>query len=141
MSSISLTFSSKIIKDTGKAEILLRYRNTRDVALRAKTHVFILPKFFSNGKIVIKSRIITDEVRDSHKAQADIAQIIDHLTQQGNKMHVAEFTPTWAQDTIDRLLFPEKFMPQDETTSIFFESFENFLKFKKISAQRKKSYQ
>lgn len=140
MSSISLTLSSKIVKDTGKAEILLRYRNTRDVALRAKTHIFILPKFFSNGKIVIKSRIITDEVRDAHKAQADIGQIIDHLIQQGNKMHVAEFTPTWAQDTIDRLLFPEKFMPQDEVHSYFFESFENFLKFKKLSAQRKVSY-
>jgi hypothetical protein len=133
MSSISLSLSSKIIKDTGKAEILLLYKNTREVALRAKTHVFIQPKFFSNGKISIRSKIMTEEVRDAHKAQANIDLIVGHLMQQGDRMHVAEFTPTGAQDTIDRLLYPEQFKPKEEDHSSFFDAFESFLKFKKLS--------
>ena len=47
MASVSLSLSSKINKENGKSEVLLRYRNTREVALRAKTHVFILPKYFN----------------------------------------------------------------------------------------------
>ena len=39
MATITLTLSARTSKDTGKAEILLRYRNTREVALRAHTRV------------------------------------------------------------------------------------------------------
>ena len=59
MASVTLTLSSKTNKDTGKAEVLLRYRNTRAVALRGHSRTFILPKFFVDGKIVIKARVIT----------------------------------------------------------------------------------
>ena len=56
MATITLTLSARTSKDTGKAEILLRYRNTREVALRAHTRVFILPKyFFVNTKTGEKS--------------------------------------------------------------------------------------
>lgn len=41
MATITLSLSTRTNKDTGKAEILLRYRNTREVALRAHTHVLL----------------------------------------------------------------------------------------------------
>lgn len=56
MASITLTLSTIKNKDTGKCEILLRYRNTRKVAQRAHTHTYILPKYFADGKIVINVR-------------------------------------------------------------------------------------
>ncbi len=70
MASVTLTLSTKLNKDTGKGEILLRYRNKRTIALRAHTHVFILPKFFIDGEIVIKNRLITPEVHDGKNARA-----------------------------------------------------------------------
>ena len=65
MASVTLTLSSKTNKDTGKAEVLLRYRNTRAVALRGHSRTFILPKFFVDGKIVIKARVITPEIQEA----------------------------------------------------------------------------
>ena len=51
MATITLTLSARSNKDSDKAEILLRYRNTRKVALRAHTHTYILPKYFSNVSV------------------------------------------------------------------------------------------
>ena len=79
MASVTLTLSSRTSKDTGKAEVLLRYRNTREVALRAHTRTYILPKFFSAGEIVIKNRIITPEVREAQEAKAQIDRIVSHI--------------------------------------------------------------
>lgn len=59
MASVTLKLSTVQNKKTGKSEILLRYRSHREIALRAHTHVFILPKYFANGEIVIKNRIVT----------------------------------------------------------------------------------
>ena len=56
MASVTLKLSSVRNKDNGKSEVLLRYRNTRTIALRAHTHVYVLPKFFQNGEIVVKAR-------------------------------------------------------------------------------------
>ena len=109
MATITLTLSSRTNKDTGKSEILLRYRNTREVALRAHTHVFILPKFFSDGEVVIKNRIITPEVREAQDAKALLDRIVGHIIEKGNNKPISEFTQDWAQDAIDRLLYPENY--------------------------------
>ena len=85
MATITLTLSARTNKDNGKAEILLRYRNTREVALRAHTRTFILPKFFAGGEIVIRNRIITPEVREAQEAKAQIDRIINQITEKGNK--------------------------------------------------------
>ena len=75
MATITLSLSSKTNKDTGKAEVLLRYRNTRAVALRAHTHVYLLPEFFKDGEIVIKNRVITPKVREALDAQSTVDRI------------------------------------------------------------------
>lgn len=79
MASVTPSLSARSNKDTGKSEILLRYRNTREVALRAHTHTFILPKFFIDGEIVIKNRIITPEVHEAQQAKAQIERIVHPL--------------------------------------------------------------
>ena len=88
MATITLTLSARTSKDTGKAEILLRYRNTREVALRAHTRVFILPKYFVDGQIVIKNRLITPEVKEAQEAKALIERIINHLTEKGYNVEI-----------------------------------------------------
>ena len=84
MASVSLSLSSKINKENGKSEVLLRYRNTREVALRAKTHVFILPKYFKDGEIIIKARVLYNEVRDANLAKTEVERIVRHLIDKGN---------------------------------------------------------
>lgn len=140
MATITLTLSARTNKDTGKAEILLRYRNTREVALRAHTHTFILPKFFTDGEIVIKNRIVTPEVREAQEAKAQIDRIINQITEKGNKKPTSDFTQDWAQDTIDRLLYPENYRQAESDEIYLLDKIEDFLKFKKISYQRHQSY-
>lgn len=140
MATITLSLSARTNKDTGKAEILLRYRNTREVALRAHTHTYILPKFFSDGEIVIKNRIITPEVREAQEAKAQIDRITNQIIEKGNKKPISDFTQDWAQDTIDRLLYPENYRQAESDEIYFLDKIEDFLKFKKISYQRHQSY-
>lgn len=102
MASITLTLSSKTNKDTGKAEVLLRYRNTRSVALRAHSRTFILPEYFKEGKIVIKARIITPKVQEALDAQSQLDLITAHVIDAGNKVPVEDFTQDWLQDTVHR---------------------------------------
>ena len=140
MASVTLKLSTVQNKKTGKSEILLRYRSHREIALRAHTHVFILPKFFVDGEIVIKNRIITDEVREAQEAKATIDKIVNLITEQGDKMSKSDFYLDWAQEQIDRLLYPENFKSTNSDEHFFLDKIEDFLKFKKISYQRHKSY-
>ena len=141
MATITLTLSARTSKDTGKAEILLRYRNTREVALRAHTRVFILPKYFVDGQIVIKNRLITPEVKEAQEAKALIERIINHLTEKGNNKAISDFTQDWAQDTIDRLLFPQNYTQPESDEILFQDKTDAFLKYKKVSLERHKTYQ
>lgn len=140
MATVTLSLSSIRNKTTGKSEVLLRYRNTREVALRAHTHVFILPKYFEDGKIVIKARIITEEVREIQEAKATIDKIVATITEKGDKKAISDFTQDWAQDTIDRLLYPENYKTPDSDGIYFQDMTKDFLSVKKISYQRHKSY-
>lgn len=140
MATITLSLSTRLNKDTGKAEILLRYRNTREVALRAHTHTFILPEFFKDGKIVINRRLITPEVQEALDAKNQVERIVNHITEQGGKKAISEFTQDWAQDTIDRLLYPENYAKAEGEEMHLLDKTKDFLKFKKISNQRHKSY-
>ena len=141
MATVTLTISPKLNKDSGKAEVLLRYRNTRQVALRAHTHTYILPKYFANGKILIKNRVITPEVRDALEAQAQVERIVTHIIEKGNNKPIDEFNQDWAQDTIDRLLFPENYAKPDSDELCLLDKTEDFLKHKKVSQERVHTYQ
>lgn len=137
MATITLSLSSRTSKDTGKSEVLLRYRNTREVALRAHTHIFIFPKFFAGGQVVIKNRIMTEEVRDAHRAKADLDRIVGHVIEESNKTAISNFYQEWAQETIDQLLFPDKFIKKTDKPS-FFQLGELFKDSHKISDARKR---
>lgn len=140
MDKVYLSLSTRLQKDTGKAEVLLRYRNTRAIGQRVHSHIFILPKFFVDGEIVIKNRLITQEVQEACEAKLTVDKIIAHLHEKGDKKAIVDFEPDWAQDTADRLLFPENYKNPESDEPFFDNKIEDFLKFKKISYQRHKSY-
>lgn len=132
MDKVYLSLSTRLQKDTGKAEVLLRYRNTRAIGQRVHSHIFILPKFFVDGEIVIKNRLITQEVQEAREAKLTVDKIIAHLHEKGDKKAIVDFEPDWAQDTVDRLLFPENYKNTESDEPFFDNKIENFLKFKKI---------
>lgn len=140
MASVTLKLSSKTNKDTGKAEVLLRYRNTRAVALRGHSHTFLLPQFFKEDKIVIKARVITKEVQEALDAQAQIDLIIAHVLDAGNKKPIDEFTQDWLQDTIDRYLYPDKYKKDDGHKLTFQEKSADFIKYANVTIKRKQEY-
>ena len=140
MASIALTLSSKTDKETGKAEVLLRYRNTRSVALRAHTRTFVHPMFFKDGEIRINARAITAEVRDALSSQARIERIKARLIDLGNKTPIGDFTRGWAQETIDRLLYPDR-CPQDQAEALSFQDkTADYLRYARCSPVRKRNY-
>ena len=140
MAKVYLSLSTRLQKDTGKAEVLLRYRNTRAVGQRAHSHVYLNPKFFVDGEIVIKNRIITPEVQEAREAKLAVDRIVTQLIEQGDKKAIDDFAEGWAQETVDRLLFPERFKAPEPDKHYFGDRTEDFLKFKKISHQRHQSY-
>ena len=140
MAKIYLSLSTRVQKDTGKSEVLLRYRNTREIGQRAHSHVYLLPKYFVDGEIVIKARIVTPEVKEAKEAKLAVDKIVAHLHEVGNKMALSDFGPDWAQETVDRFLFPDKFVEVKKDEHLFQDRIEDFLKFKKVSVQRHKSY-
>lgn len=140
MAKVYLSLSTRLQKDTGKAEVLLRYRNTRAVGQRAHSHVYLNPKFFVDGEIVIKNRIITPEVQEAREAKLAVDRIVTQLIEQGDKKAIDNFAEGWAQETVDRLLFPERFKAPEPDKHYFGDRTEDFLKFKKISHQRHQSY-
>ena len=70
MTKIVKILAQKINPDSGKSEVLLRLRHGKKITLRAKTHLFISPKFFVTqregrdvpGEIIVKAKIQTPEV-------------------------------------------------------------------------------
>lgn len=98
------------------------------------------PKFFADGEIVIKNRIITPEVQEAREAKLAMDRIVTQLIEQGDKKAIDDFAEGWAQETVDGLLFPERFKAPEPDKHYFGDSTEDFLKFKKISHQRYQSY-
>ena len=56
-------------KDTGKAEVLFRYRNTRAVALRGHSHTFLLPEYFKDGEWHALPEMTAQKIRGVARAE------------------------------------------------------------------------
>lgn len=140
MASLTFTLSTVTNKDTGKAEILARYRNTRKVAQRAHTRTFIQPEYWVGEEIIINKRRETQEVKEARAAKAQYERIRTEITEKGNSTHVDDMGPDWLQDTIDRLVFPENYAKPDKGELCFQDKTQEFLKYKKVSQERVHTY-
>ena len=81
MASLTFTLSTVPNKETNKVEILARYRNTRKVAQRAHTRIFILPEYWENEDIVVTKRKNTLEVQEHKAAEAKFKALKTEITE------------------------------------------------------------
>ena len=140
MATLTFTLSTVPNKDTHKVEILARYRNTRKVAQRAHTRIFILPEYCENEEIVITKRKNTKEVQEHKTAEAKFRALKTEITEKGNNTLPDDMPPDWLQDTIDRFLFPENYAKPDKSEICFSDKTGEFLRYKKVSSERVHTY-
>lgn len=161
MSSLTKKLSSKVDKTTGRQEVILRFRSGRDFQYYAKTHIFILAKYFNTttNDMSVKSRIMTPEMQEalSQKKQLDELSLIINST--FNSSDPQSLDKDWMQATVDHFMFPQqaaKSVPVKNTTkqaksetgeqaqskdsSQFFNNFTAFLEASHFGVARQRHY-
>lgn len=143
MAKITFSLSTKANKDNGLCEVLIRFRNGREVSKRVHSRVWVAPKFFDSevGDIVIKSRKLTQEVKDAFIQKGQLEKIKDHLIVTAQSVHIDETKGDWAQRTVDYFLFPEKQeIDEKNLHKPFFELYDRYLESNSFSAGRLRHY-
>ena len=128
------TMSSK--KDV---HIRFRYSDGRNIQLFHKSEILIRPVAFDCRKECIKAKIVfdADKRRLIDKAISDRKDLIRKLC-----ARIADKTALsseWLEISIDKELHPEKYDTRLKT-SMFFESFEEFLQTRPLSAVRIRNF-
>ncbi len=141
MAKIYTSLSTKVSKETGRSEILIRLQNGRAVNTRAHSRIFILPKFFDTtaGDIVIKVRKLTPEVKEITRCKGQLERLKAHILESAQKVPATATAGEWLQETIDRYVFPEKYIVKKPDIE-FFEAIEKYTTEHKLSSGRLRHY-
>lgn len=150
MTKILKILAKKVNPDSGKSEILLRLRHGRNITLRAKTHLFLSPKFFVReregldvpGEIVVKSRIPSPETfqaKDVRNKVEDMCRLFEDLICSEKP---ANITLDWLQNKVDKYIYGEDSSQSIETPKpkTFFNHFDDYLALSQFSVSRKKHF-
>lgn len=146
-----LKILAKKVNPSGKSEVLLRLRHGRNITLRAKTHLFISPKFFVKqregtsdvpGEIVVKTKISTPEVIQAKEVRNKIEEMCRLFEDLICSEKPANITLTWLQEQVDRYVYGEN-NPQEIVSTkpkTFFNYFDNYLSLSQFSESRKRHF-
>ena len=139
MANTKLSLSSKVDKTTKQSEVLIQLR-CGNFSQRVKSRVFIYPKYFKpkTRKIVIDQRIITKEVAAMQLAKSKVDEICNTLIEKFQATQRDTIQEGWAQDIVDRIMFPENYTVEEEHT--FFERYEQFIDGADLSVPRYRHY-
>lgn len=143
MAKIVCTLSTKVDKQTGKSEILLRLQDRKIGNRRAHSRIWILPKFMNTekGEIEIKARKLTPEVKDAFEQKGQLEKLKSHIIISEQNIDAALLTPTWFQDTVDHFMFPEQYEAKiKKEKDSFFNLYSKYLNAKNYSEGRAKHY-
>ncbi len=143
MATILCSLSSKVNKDNGRSEILLRFRNGRQVNVRGHSRIWIYPRYMnqSKGEMVITSRKLTPEVKEMFVLKSQLEKLVNHLVVEAQKRDAEATGGDWLQNEIDKFMFPEDYAAKEAKAKLgFFEAFENFLANKDFSEGRIRHY-
>lgn len=147
MASLKFSLTAGLQKDTGKAEILARFRNTRLVAQRAKTHLYIAPEDFDETlqKVIINTRRMSKElILENTELQKRLNDITEEVMRLSNSMRPEDIPAGWLQQTIDKTLFPEEVAIQEQQEedrkNKFFDAYETFMQVKNFGTGRQRHY-
>ena len=140
MANTKLSLSSKVDKTTKQSEVLIQLR-CGTFSQRVKSRVFIFPKYFDskNHKIVINQRTLTKEVVAMQQAKKKVDDICNALLEKFQTTKRDSIKEGWAQDIVDRIMFPENYTVEEEHT--FFERYEQFVNGADLSIPRYRHYQ
>ncbi|HOG20571.1 MAG TPA: site-specific integrase [Salinivirgaceae bacterium] len=138
MATIISLLSSKVDNSTGKAEISVRLRHGKNIDQQSGTFIYLLPDFFSKGKIVINQRIITQEVKEAQHAKWKLENLINYITTSfQEEIANGKLPRKWLYDTIDKYTFPEKYEVKKEILKVsFFDLFSEYIQTQKFSQSR-----
>ena len=136
MATIFRKLSPKEDKQSGKHEILIRFKQGNKIDQRAKSNIFIAPKYWNDG-IVIKERIQTPETVYHTEAKERLNNIEDYLSKAFLDADKTNFPQGWVQEQIDRFNFPERFIAADAQEQKPDTLFEHIEKFIEAAPQRK----
>ena len=139
MANTKLSLSSKVDKTTKQSEVLIQLR-CGNFSQRVKSRVFIYPKYFKpkTRKIVIDARIITKEVAAMQLANSKVDLICNTLIEKFQATQRDTIQEGWAQDIVDRIVYPENYTVEEEHT--FFERYEQFIDGADLSVPRYRHY-
>lgn len=146
MTKILKILAKKINPDSGKSEVLLRLRHGHDIALRAKTHLFISSKFFvkqregldAPGEIVVKSRIPSPEITQAKEVRNKVEEMCRLFEDMITSEKPANITLDWLQKKVDRYIYGDVseqrvIVPKPKT---FFNHFDDYLALSHFSVTR-----
>ncbi len=150
MSQISKILATKVNPISGKSEILLRLRHGRNIALRAKTHLFISPSYFvtqrngrdAPGEIVVKSRISSPEVIQAKEVRNKIEEMCRLFEERISIEKPENLTRDWLQQQVDLYVYGDN--SSKETVPVksksFFDHFDDYLAVSQFSESRRKHF-
>jgi integrase len=126
MATINYLLSTKT-DATGKSEILIRFtHNGGKVNQRAKTNIFIQPEYWNNEKqqiIIPKFRLKNNEQKELENTLTNqnekLSKIETTIISIFNDTDKKEVPKDWLKIMIDKLNFPEKYIPKVEIPETF----------------------
>lgn len=150
MTKILKILAKKTNPVSGKSEILLRMRHGHNISLRAKTHLFISPKFFVRqregldipGEIVVKSRIPLPEITQAKEVRNKIEEMCRLFEDLICTEKLANITLDWLQNQVDRYTYGENIPQVVESLKAksFFNYFDDYLAVSQFSESRRKHF-
>ena len=150
MSSILKILSLKVSPVTGKSEVMLKLRYGRNKVIRAKTHLFISPKYFDRqrvavdvpGEIVVKSKISSPEVIQAKEVRNKIEEMCRLFEERIYEEKPENITQDWLQKQVDMYIYGDKDPNKVEAVKpkSFFDHFDDYLAVSQFSESRRKHF-
>lgn len=153
MTKILKILAKKVNPVSGKSEILLRLRHGHDVTLRAKTHLFISPKYFVReregldvpGEIVVKSKFPTPEILQAKEVRNKVEEMCRLFEDLICSEKPGNISLNWLQDQVDRYIYDDESSQESQVIEsvkpkTFFNNFDDYLAVSQFSESRRKHF-
>lgn len=132
MAKLLLHLSSKINKETGKSEILLRFIDGKNMSLRVKSNIFIEPKHWNVQKKCIK---INKSDPETIKVHTKLSTLCTLIIEEFGITPNEQVTKTWLYTVVDKFHYPDKYIEKEKQKEhTLFQWIEYFIL---IAPQRK----
>ena len=150
MPNVLKILSKKVNPLSGKSEIILSIRYGRDMVLRAKTHLFIQPKYFELqkeghvvlGEIVVKSKIASPEVIQAKEVRNKIEEMCRLFEERISIEKPENINRDWLQQQVDQYVFGDNSPKNVVAVKLksFFDHFDDYLVASQFSESRRKHF-